>query len=95
MGIAHRKISRKYPDNSTRASKILPPSTTTLGKWIQAKRREKNLATYHLAGKIGIPTALVQAWENGTEKPTNQQCQVLSKIFGSDSMSTEFFAGLR
>jgi len=50
--------------------------------WIQVKRREKNLTRCHLALKMGIATALIQSWEDGTSQPNGQQLEILSSVLG-------------
>jgi DNA-binding transcriptional regulator YiaG len=34
---------------------------------------EKNLTPYHLAAKMGMATALIRSWKDGTTQPDNQQ----------------------
>jgi len=60
--------------------KPLPINTKTVGDWIQMGRREKNLAPSHVAAKMGIAAALVQAWENGIYQPSEQQKEVLHTV---------------
>jgi len=63
-------------------------SIKTLGDLIQVKRHEKNLTTGHLALKMGIATALVRSWENGTSQPDSQQSKTLADILGFDAGNT-------
>jgi DNA-binding transcriptional regulator YiaG len=73
----------------------LPASIKTLGDWIRAKRQEKQLSPYHLAAKMGIATALVQSWENGTCQPDDRQRQMLRTVFDCDATTAEYFDGLK
>jgi ribosome-binding protein aMBF1 (putative translation factor) len=66
-------------------AKPLPESIKSLGDWIQVKRNEKNLTPGHLAAKMGIATALVRSWEDGTSQPDNRQLKVLASLLGCDS----------
>ena len=94
LGIAQRQIRIKYAQKSRKSkrSKPLPTSIQTLGDLIQAKRHEKNLTSGHLALKMGIATALVRSWEDGTSQPDNQQLAVLAKLleFGGEVDPTKF-----
>ena len=58
----------------------MPESIKTIGDWIQVKRLAKNLTRCHLALKMGIATAWVQSWENGSRQPDIQQLEILSSI---------------
>jgi ribosome-binding protein aMBF1 (putative translation factor) len=60
--------------------KPLPISAKALGEWIQVQRQQKKLSPFHLAAKMGIATALVHSWENGTCKPDEEQRQILSNL---------------
>jgi ribosome-binding protein aMBF1 (putative translation factor) len=82
LGIAQRQIRINYVHNSRKQqrSKPLPASIKTIGDWIQVKRMKKNLTPGHLAAKMGIATALVRSWEDGTTQPNNQQLAVLYKL---------------
>jgi ribosome-binding protein aMBF1 (putative translation factor) len=84
LGIAQRQIRIKYAQKSRKQqrSKPLPASTKTVGDWIQVKRQEKNLTPSHLAAKMGIATALVRSWENGTSRPNDRQLKVLASLLG-------------
>jgi DNA-binding transcriptional regulator YiaG len=56
-----------------------------LGDLIQIKRYEKNLTLWQLAQKMGITTASVRDWEDGTGQPDSQQIALLTKhldLFG-------------
>jgi len=82
--MAQRQIRINYAQKSRKQqrSKPLPASIQTFGDWIQVKRQEKNLSPYHLATKMGIATALVRSWENGTSRPDNRQLEVLANLLG-------------
>jgi DNA-binding transcriptional regulator YiaG len=73
--IAQRQISVKFSHKLRKQNhaKPLPESVKTISDWIQVKRHEKNLTAGHLAAKMGIATALVQAWESGTSQPNDRQ----------------------
>jgi ribosome-binding protein aMBF1 (putative translation factor) len=62
--------------------KPLPVSIQTHGDLIQIKRYEKRLTLWQLAQKMGITTASVRAWENGTRQPNGQQIALLTKHLG-------------
>ena len=87
MGIAQRQIRIKYAQNSRKQqrSKLLPASIQTIGYWIQVKRMEKNLTPGHVAAKMGIATALIRSWEDGTIQPENRQLEVLANLLGFDA----------
>jgi ribosome-binding protein aMBF1 (putative translation factor) len=87
LGIAQRLISVKYAQKSRKSprSKPLPASIQTIGDWIQVKRHEKNLTPGHLAAKMGIATALIRSWENGTSWPDNQQLMALANYLRFDA----------
>jgi ribosome-binding protein aMBF1 (putative translation factor) len=82
LGIAQRQIRIKYAQKTRKQqrSKPLPASIQTIGDWIQVKRQEKNLSPCHLAAKMGIATALVRSWENGTAQADSQQLKVLADL---------------
>jgi DNA-binding transcriptional regulator YiaG len=84
LGIAQRQIRINYAQKSRKQqqSKSLPDSIKTIGDWIQVKRQEKNLSPYHLATKMGIATALVRSWENGTSRPDNRQWRYWQTFWG-------------
>jgi ribosome-binding protein aMBF1 (putative translation factor) len=87
LGIAQRQIRIKFSHKLRKCqrSKPLPTSINTLGDWIQVKRMEKNLSPCHLAAKMGVATALVRSWENGTTQPNNRQLEVLANLLGFDT----------
>jgi ribosome-binding protein aMBF1 (putative translation factor) len=87
LGIAQRQIHIFYAQRSRKQQRIkpLPASIKTLGDWIQVKRQEKNLSHYHLAAKIGVATALVRSWEDGTTQPDKRQLEILADILGFDA----------
>jgi ribosome-binding protein aMBF1 (putative translation factor) len=87
LGIAQRQIRIKYAQNSRKQqrSKLLPASIQTIGYWIQVKRMEKNLTPGHVAAKMGIATALIRSWEDGTIQPENRQLEVLANLLGFDA----------
>jgi transcriptional regulator with XRE-family HTH domain len=68
----------------------LPASIKTIGDLIRVKRRERNLTRYHLAIKMGIATALVRSWENGTSQPDNRQLEFLAKFLRFDPAKHPF-----
>ncbi len=82
MGIAQRSIRVNYDHNSRKQKlcKPLQPNVKTYGGWIQAKRQQKKLSPHHLAEKMGIATALVYSWENGTCEPDERQRQILTDL---------------
>jgi ribosome-binding protein aMBF1 (putative translation factor) len=86
LGIAQRQIRIKYAQKSRKGkqSKPLPTSIKTIGDLIQVKRMEKKLTPGHLAAKMGIATALIRSWEDGTSRPNNQQLKVLASLLGCD-----------
>jgi ribosome-binding protein aMBF1 (putative translation factor) len=87
LGIAQRQISIKFTHKLRKVNhaKPLPTSIKTIGDWIQVKRHEKNLTPCHLAAKMGIATALVRSWEDGTSQPNERQLDVLENLFGCDA----------
>ena len=84
MGIAQRQIrvSRTHIPTPRIQRKPLPTSIQTLGDLIQVKRYEKRITLWQLAQKMGITSASVQAWENGTGQPNSQQIVLLTKQLG-------------
>jgi len=82
LGIAQRQIRTKFSQKTRkqRNSKPLPESIKSLGDWIQVKRHERNLTHGQLAAKMGIATALVRPWEDGTSQPDNWQLNVLERL---------------
>jgi ribosome-binding protein aMBF1 (putative translation factor) len=87
LGIAQRQIRINYAQNQRKRKqpKRLPTSIKTIGDLIQVKRIEKNLSPCHLAAKMGIATALVRSWEDGTTQPNNRQLEVLENLLGFDA----------
>jgi ribosome-binding protein aMBF1 (putative translation factor) len=81
LGIAQRQIrvSRSPLPPGHCRRKPLPTSIQTLGYFIQVRRYEKRLPLWQLAQKMGITTASVQAWEEGTSQPDGQQMALLTK----------------
>jgi ribosome-binding protein aMBF1 (putative translation factor) len=94
LGIAQRQIRIKFSHNARKQQrhKPLPITIKTIGDWIQVKQMEKNLSAYHLAAKMGIATALVHSWENGTDQPDSQQLKVLANVLGFDPPKDRDFA---
>jgi ribosome-binding protein aMBF1 (putative translation factor) len=79
------RASRAHiPPNRNRRKQI-PTVIKTLGDYIQAKRYENGLHPYQVAGKMGIETALILAWESGSRTPDEKQWQMLSDLLAFDS----------
>lgn len=95
LGIAQRRICVKYAQKQRKRkrSKPLPESIQTLGDWIQVKRMEKNLTPGHVALKMGIATALVRSWEDGSIQPDNRQLEALASLLGVDAGFGQIGAG--
>jgi ribosome-binding protein aMBF1 (putative translation factor) len=93
LGIAQRSITVKFSQKlrKQKQDKPLPDGTNTLGGWIKVKRIEKNLSVYHLAGKMGIATALVRSWEDSTIQPDTRQLEILASLLGFDPEKFEGF----
>jgi ribosome-binding protein aMBF1 (putative translation factor) len=87
LSIAQRQISIEFSHTARKQknAKPLPASIKTIGDLIQVKRHEKNLTLGHLAAKMGIATALVRSWEDGTGQPDNRQLKVLAGLLGVDA----------
>ena len=87
LGLAQRQISvsRAHIPLNRHRRKQIPTVIKTLGDYIQAKRYEKGLHPYQVAGKMGIETALILAWESGTRTPDEKQWQMLSDLLSFDS----------
>jgi hypothetical protein len=87
LGIAQRTIAVKYAAKSRKKPwvKPLPVKVKSIGDWIQVRLQKANLAPYHLGEAIGISARLVRAWADGTDRPTEQQLQVLTRFFGCDA----------
>jgi DNA-binding transcriptional regulator YiaG len=81
LAFAQRQIRIKYVQKlrKQQRSKSLPVSIKTVGDWIQVKRQEKNLSPCHLAAKMGVATALICSWENGTAQPDNRQLELIKQ----------------
>jgi ribosome-binding protein aMBF1 (putative translation factor) len=86
LGIAQRRIRIKcaQKQRKQRQAKPLPVSVQTLGDLIRVKRHEKNLTPCHLALKMGIATALVSSWEDGTVQPDTRQLNALANLLDFD-----------
>ena len=87
LAITQRQIhaSRGHIPLNRNRRKRIPTIIKTTGDYIQAKRYEKGLHPYQIAGKMGIETALILAWESGTCTPDETQWQMLSDLFSFDS----------
>jgi ribosome-binding protein aMBF1 (putative translation factor) len=81
----HVRVSRAHIPLNRQRRKPLPSAIETLGDYIQAKRYEKGLHPYQVAGKLGIGASLVSAWERGAEMPDENQWQMLSSLLSFDS----------
>jgi hypothetical protein len=81
------RVSRAHIPLYRNRRKQIPTIIRPLGDYIQAKRYEKGLHPYHyqVAGKMGLETALILAWENSTSKPDERQWQMLSNLLSFDS----------
>ena len=87
LASAQRKIrvSRAHIPPNRQRRKPIPTAIQTPGDYIQAKRYEKGLHPYQVAGKMGIAASLVSAWERGTSTPDEKQWQMLSNLLSFDS----------
>jgi DNA-binding transcriptional regulator YiaG len=87
LAFAQRQIraSRAHITTNRNHRKHIPTVIKTFGDYIQAKRYENGLHPYQIAGKMGIETALVLAWESGTRRPDEKQWQMLSALLSFDS----------
>jgi ribosome-binding protein aMBF1 (putative translation factor) len=87
LGLAQRQIrvSRAHIPLNRHRRKQIPTVINTSGDYIQAKRYEKGLHPYQIAGKMGIETALILAWESGSRTPDEKQWQMLSDLLSFDS----------
>jgi DNA-binding transcriptional regulator YiaG len=81
----HIRVSRAHIPIIRSRRKHLPRAIETIGDYIQAKRYEKGIHPYQVAGKLGISATLVSAWERGTEMPDERQWQMLSNLLLFDS----------
>jgi DNA-binding transcriptional regulator YiaG len=78
------RVSRAHIPLNRHRRKHIPTVIKTTGDYIQAKRYEKGLHPYQIAGKMGIETALILAWESGTRTPDEKQWQMLSDLLSFD-----------
>jgi len=87
LALAQRqiRISRTHIPLNRKRRKQIPDTIKTFGDYIQAKRYENGLHPYQVAGKLGIETKLILAWENSTSKPNEKQWQMLSALLSFDS----------
>jgi transcriptional regulator with XRE-family HTH domain len=76
----------KRPANAKKQKRVkaLEARAKTIGDWMRAKRLAKNLRPFHVAGKMGIATSLVLAWERGIQTPDERQWQTLSDLLSFD-----------
>jgi len=81
----HIRVSRAHIPLKRQHRKPLPSTIQSLGDYIQAKRYEKGLHPYQVAGKLGISASLVTAWERGTERPDEKHWQMLSNLLSFDA----------
>ena len=79
------RVSRAHIPLNRNRRKQIPTVIRTLGDYIQAKRYEKGLHPYQVAGKMGVETKLILAWENGTRAPDEKQWRLLSDLLSFDS----------
>ena len=87
LAFTQRQIhaSRAHIPLNRNRRRSIPTVIKTLGDYIQAKRYENGLHPYQAAGKMGIETALILAWESGTRTPDEKQWQMLSDLLSFDS----------
>jgi len=85
MGFAYRHISVKFTQKTRKPPqpKPLPTSVKSMADWISVKLRERGMAPYHLALKMGIATSVVNAWKDGLARPQNRQMREMVTILGS------------
>jgi ribosome-binding protein aMBF1 (putative translation factor) len=85
MGFAFRHISAKFAQKTKEPlqPKPLPASVKSVADWISVKLREKEMAPYHLAAKMGIATSVVNAWKVGRTCPENRQMREMVAILGA------------
>jgi len=79
------RVSRAHIPLNRHRRKHIPNAIQTTGDYIQAKRYEKGLHPYQIAGKLGVAASLIVAWERGTHKPDEKQWQMLSDLLSFDS----------
>jgi ribosome-binding protein aMBF1 (putative translation factor) len=84
MGFAYRHISVKFTQKTRKPSqpKPLPASVKTIADWIQVKLHEHGMASYHLAAKMGIATAVVNGWKDGAVRPKTYHIREMVAILG-------------
>jgi hypothetical protein len=58
-----------------------------MADWIQIKLYEHRMAPYHLALKMGIATATVDAWKYGLARPQSRQMREMVTILGTHRLS--------
>jgi DNA-binding transcriptional regulator YiaG len=46
----------------------------------------------HLATKMGLATALIRTWENGTSQPDSQQMKLLVNFLGFNPIKYAFIS---
>jgi ribosome-binding protein aMBF1 (putative translation factor) len=87
LALAQRQIrvSRAHIPLNRHHRKRIPKVVKTTGDYIQAKRYEKGLNPYQVAGKLGVGAALIAAWERGDSEPDLKQWQMLSDLLSFDS----------
>jgi ribosome-binding protein aMBF1 (putative translation factor) len=78
------RISRAHIPLNRHRRKHVPTAIKTHGDYIQTKRYEKGLHPYQVAGKLGVETALILAWESGACKPDEKQWQMLNDLLSFD-----------
>ena len=81
----HIRVSRVHIPLNRHHRKHIPNVIQTIGDYIQAKRYENGLHPYQVAGKLGVETALIIAWERGNCKPDRKHWQMLSGLLSLDS----------
>jgi ribosome-binding protein aMBF1 (putative translation factor) len=79
------RVSRAHIPPNRHRRKQIPTVIKTMGDYIQAKRYENGLHPYQIAGKMGVGTALILAWESGSRTPDEKQWQMLSDLLSFDS----------
>jgi hypothetical protein len=84
LGIACRHISVKFTQKTRKPSqpKPLPASVKTMADWIRVKLHEHGMASYHLAFKMGIASALVNDWKNGNARPSVHHIHEMVRLLG-------------
>jgi ribosome-binding protein aMBF1 (putative translation factor) len=84
LGIAYRHISVKFTQKTRKPSqpKPLPASVKMMADWILIKLHEHKMAPYHLASKLGIASALVNAWKDGLVQPKAAHIREMVKVLG-------------